>query len=246
MGAVGGRCIPGDLGRRRPRAFIHCRGRLPGSRGQGCTEARWSWGSRAAGEAISGPAGEPRSRAECGDARLAPPAARTPRASSGGHGAPRNPRPSREARSAPRPASLPTFCHRPSLGLEPGSDGAEMERPGDWGEGKFRVLDASLRGLPGLRSAPLPAELAGSERARRLGVPGDGGSRGCGSNGGGPGATGGRSEGSAGGGGRGGKRADAHPPIAVLVKAPPGTKGEAKIGQGTGDGHFGAKRRQGH
>lgn len=50
-----------------------------------------------------------------------------------------------------------------------------------------------------------PAELAGSERARRLGVPGDGGSRGCGGNGGGPGATGGRSEGSAGTGGRGGQ-----------------------------------------
>lgn len=44
------------------------------------------------------------------------------------------------------------------MGLEAGSDGAERGagRPGDWGQGEFRVLDASLSRLLGLRAAPLP------------------------------------------------------------------------------------------
>lgn len=143
----------------------HCRGRQPGSRGQGCPEARWlcpgcrEWGSRATGEA---------SRVTAVQSGAWGRAPRSPGGQDPAHVTQRARRPS-EPRCAPSPVSLPASCHRPSLGLEPGSDAAEKGRPG----GNSRCWKRPC-GPP-----RFPAELAGSARAETRGARGWG-CRGCG------------------------------------------------------------------
>ena len=157
-----------------------------------------------------------------------------------GRGAPRNPSRSRGARSSRRPAAFPAFSHSPSLGLEPASNGAESGRPGAEARGHSGVWDASSHGLPGLRSAQLPAELAGSERIRGRGLPGNGGSRGSPERGKWSTREGGR--GRQVGARRGSLRPDpaqgaqmlvtpSPAPIVVWIKAPlPGREGGTKMG----------------